>query len=254
VLGPLKLATKYQADVMRNRIIAHLAGDCPTTLEDWDKVAYPDKTDVSDEASSESCFDHSDYLTKDFFPDPISFITLARKSDLPRTYATLLYSLCGRSAATRQERLSRMAKEDLETLLLGKDRMINFISGEAAVELEIETWIPQDDYRYHDSGLDCTNRKCHPPVFKAWSTLLQDVMCFGDPLATFRTTALQYRKYFDDNIDDPPDPDLDWDSRPRDEICLWCKRRMADKLDNLREVLFNELPSCFTLNKSSTQD
>lgn len=40
VAGPLKLATKYHVDGMQNNIIAHLEMDWPTSLADWDSIAY----------------------------------------------------------------------------------------------------------------------------------------------------------------------------------------------------------------------
>ena len=246
VLGPLKLAKKYQADVLRHRITAHLSDDCPTTLHDWDKVAYPaesDDSDPSNETSSQSSADIPDYLTKDFFPDPASYLTLAHECDLPVIFASLLYSLC-RDSTTRKEKLSHMTKRDMETLFLGKDRMIYWISGPAANLLEIESWIPE--YRYEGFGneANCQDERCRPPLFKAWSKLLQDVMCYGDPLATFRATVLKYRKY----VDAATDRDYAYGhGYMRDEICVWCKGRMADKLDDLRQDLFDELPSFFPL-------
>ncbi|KIJ53545.1 hypothetical protein M422DRAFT_241780 [Sphaerobolus stellatus SS14] len=37
VEGPLLLATKYQVDGLRKRIISHLEKDWPLALKDWDK-------------------------------------------------------------------------------------------------------------------------------------------------------------------------------------------------------------------------
>jgi hypothetical protein len=246
VLGPLKLAMKYQADVLRDRITAHLSDDCPTTLQDWDEVAYPAEfdDDPSNEISQSEWVDTPDYLAKDFFPDPASYLILARECDLPVIFATLLYSLCGDST-TRKEKLSRMTRGDIETLFLGKDRMIRWISGPAADELKIKSWTPEYDYhQWNDQGFNCQDKRCHPPLFKAWSKILQDVMCYGDPLATFRATVLKYRKYADDHVDD---------GETRDEICVWCKDRMANKLDDLRQDLFDELPSFFPLRDINSQ-
>lgn len=231
---------------MRNRIIAHLSADCPTTLEDWDKVAYLTESNLSDGTSSQSNTEKSDYLTKDFFPDPVPFITLARGCDLPAMFATLLYLLCQNSTAQKQK-VSRMTKGDLETLLLGKDRMMKFISVPAAAQLEIESWIADPyDYNY------CRDESCHPPIFKMWSTLLQDVMWYGDPLATFRMMALEFRKEVSDSVDNGTHG-YNYGGR-REEICIWCKDRMADKLDALRRDLFDQLPSFFALEESDLQE
>jgi hypothetical protein len=248
VLGPLKLANKYQADVLRNRITAHTGDDCPTTLCDWDNVAYSSsaKSDPSDVASqSESCLDNSDHLTKDFLPDPISYMVLARECNLPATFATLSYSLC-RKSTTQKEKLSLMPKRDLETLFLGKERMMHFISGAAANQLEITSWC-EEVYGDHSGGIYCMGRECHPPLFKTWSILLQNVMCDGDPLATFREAALKCRKDADAEAEPSFDP---WDyGSTRDEICFCCKYRLADKLEDLRQDLFDKLPFFFPLQE-----
>lgn len=247
VLGPLKLAKKYQADALRDRIIAHAYKDCPITLEDWDEVAYSSPangSDISDE-TSQPCLYPSDYSTKDFLPDPISFMALARECDLPAIFSTLLYSLC-RDSATRNEKLSRMTKADLETLFLGKERMIHYISEQGAVTLEIDWWV--QPWGFDSDVAECIDRGCRLPIFKTWSTLLQAVMCDGDPLATFREAALTYRK------DEPDDNDS---VGIRDELCFWCKARLANKLDDLRQDLFGQLPSFFPLqeiNPQATQD
>jgi hypothetical protein len=204
---------------------------------------------VSDETPSESYFNPSDYLSKDFMPDPIPFIKLARECALPKSYATLLYSLCG-FTATRRDRISRLEKGDLETLLLGKERMMNFINELADGQLEIESWAQQDGYGDTWHPQNCTDGKCRPPIYKVWSTLLQDVIRYGDPLATFRMTAIQYRKYADDHCDDPYD--YDYEESLREEVCLWCKQKMAVKLESIREDLFNELSSFFPFNDTKS--
>jgi hypothetical protein len=241
VLGPLKLALKYQADVLRDRIVNHLSNDCPTTLEGWDKVAYPtelDDSDPMDEPSNQSWFNTPDYLAKDFFSaDPSSYLMLARSCDLPVVFATLLYSLCTDSM-TRKGKLSRMTRGDMETLFLGKDRMMSWISGPAVDELKIESWIQVEE------GNFCSGRSCQIPLFKVWSRLLQDVMRYGDPLGTFRATALRYQ--IQDQAGDD-DHDYEYDYRGRDEVCCWCKDRIAEKLFDLRQNLFDQLPSFFPL-------
>ena len=246
MLGPLKLAKKYQADVLRDRITAHLSNDCPTTLQDWDEVAYPtelDDSDPSKETSSQSNVDNPDYLAKNLFPDSAPYLILAHECDLPVIFATLLYSLC-RDSTTRKEKLSRMTREDVEKLFFGKDRMIWWISGQ--LEIESESWIPKYGYRSFSNETKCQDQQgCYPSLLKAWSKLLQDVVCHGDPLATFRATALKYRKYMGES--DHLDHTYDYDGQTRYEICVWCKDKIANKLDGLRQDLFDELPSFFPL-------
>jgi hypothetical protein len=73
-------------------------------------------------------------------------------------------------------------------------------------------------------------------------------MFYGDPLATFRMTALKFRKYTEDHFDD----EYRFDGK-KYEICVWCKDRLADKLDDLRQSLFDELPSFFPLKDDNLQ-
>ena len=256
VLGPLKLAKKYLADVLRNRITAHLAEDCPTILEDWDSVAYsvsastPSLLDDGDDTQitqSPSDSGPADYLTKDFIPDPISFLELARVCELPSIFATLSYLLC-RDSPTQKKMLSRMTRVDLETLLLGKDRMMHFVSKEGVAELEIDSWIPEyygDSYNH----LNCTDPGCHTALFKVWAKVLEDVMCYGDPLAIFRMAILKYRK---EEENSPSHDEYRYGER-RDDICFSCKYRLENNLEAFREHLFDNLPTFFPLQENKPQ-
>jgi hypothetical protein len=134
VAGPLKLATKYQADSLRKRIVSHLETDWPSTLDAWDDIAY---TAVKLQPDP---YDRSDHCAMDSFPDPVPSISLARECDLPDILVAAFYSLCCDSK-TRREKLSRMTRGDLETLMLGRERMMSFICGPAALQLEINTWV-----------------------------------------------------------------------------------------------------------------
>jgi hypothetical protein len=76
-------------------------------------------------------------------------------------------------------------------------------------------------------------------------------MCDGDPLATFREATLKCRKDADAEAEaeaEAEDPFEDYGST-RDEICLWCKYRLADKLEDLRQDLFDKLPFFFPLQE-----
>jgi hypothetical protein len=135
-----------------------------------------------------------------------------------------------------------MEREDLETHLLGKDRMMEFISNMAADSLMIDPRIQQNGYR-SSMWDNCSDEGCNPLTFQVWSTLLQDIICYGDPLATFRMSALQFRNHNDDEY-----------GRSKDELCCQCKELIARKLENIREHLFKKLPSIFPLNNTDSQD
>jgi len=63
-------------------------------------------------------------------------------------------------------------------------------------------------------------------------------MTYGDPLATFRLAALQYRS-----------GNSYGSTKTGKEICHSCKDRIATKLDDFRQVLFNKLPTFFSLKE-----
>jgi hypothetical protein len=248
VAGPLKLATKYQADGLRSRIISHLETDWPTTLESWDEIAYAAVTldpETPNETSSQlSATDDPNFLRKDLCPDPVSFISLARECDLPGIFGIIFYSLC-RDSTTRKEKLSCMTKEDLELLMLGREQMMSFICEEGTGQLEIDSWV-MDYHEYKDSGrlIYCDKKGCHTPVFKAWLDILQNVLRDGDPLATFRVEARKLKQYVNRHMDDERRNYYDYNDF-RDEMCIWCKSRLSEGLFDLRQTLFDKLPSFF---------
>jgi hypothetical protein len=79
----------------------------------------------------------------------------------------------------------------------------------------------------------------------AWQDILQDVVRYGDPLATFRASARKLDKYVemhgDENYDDG------YGDVHRDEMRMGCKGRLLEGLFVFRQTLFAKLPSFFTL-------
>lgn len=243
VAGPLKLATKYQADSLRNRIVTHLETDWPMTLKEWDQVAYANEAEAEPDTntSDESHPNSNHLLTQNFCSNPALYIKLARECNLPNILAIISYSLCCNSEA-RKEKLSYLDREDLEVLLLGKERMMNFICGEGVDELEVNYWVQVGDN-------DCDDMPCHTPVLKEWSFVLEDTMRDGDPLTTFRAGARKLRKIpgVVDNDDDYFDGGYRW------KMCGMCRKRLAAGLDRVREILFAKLPSFFALERNNQE-
>jgi hypothetical protein len=105
-----------------------------------------------------------------------------------------------------------MTQGDLGTVMLGRELMMSFICGPVALALEINTWV--QDWGYYGIFHDCTDKKCHTPVLKVWSDILQDVIHHGDPLATFQTHVLTLQQ-------DVSNYDYDNDfGNERDEMCM----------------------------------
>jgi hypothetical protein len=228
VLGPLKLAAKYQADSIREHIVSHLEEDWPTTLDDWDKLMY-----ASEETSSSNSMpptDNKGCCNKDLLPDPIPFISLAREYDCRDLLGTIFYSLCPDSGLCR-EKLVRMTQADLTTLILGKKKVMRYVS--LAAMDELKTALEEEDF-----GDSCQARMCHVFVFKTWSAILEDVMFHGDPLTTFRTKVINLRHNLENQ-----EVGNGW-MEPTD-MCYRCQGLLADQLTELRYLLFDELPSFF---------
>jgi hypothetical protein len=142
-----------------------------------------------------------------------------------------------------------MERDDLEILFVGKDLMMRFINGPVADELGIERWMSRRNATVYDWE-KCFDKECLPPLRKVWSAILQDVISYGDPLATFHMTALKYHKYFEDHEPNDYDEDVTLGGgAERDDICVWCKDRMAHELDHLWMVVFDKLPSFFPQHK-----
>jgi hypothetical protein len=240
LIGPLKLARKYQADALQNRIVSYLESNFPTTLDAWDQLAYraikPERGSSQLETASHGQLP-AENLALDFIPDPVSFISFARECDLPKVLAPIFYSLC-RDSIARKRILPLMKREDLEALLVGKERMMNFICGPVGMPVGIEGWVTDPEVN-RPWGIYCADRKCYSPVFRAWSSMLQDILRNGDPLRTFWVTALEYREDISLGFEGEYGHDY------RDEMCGCCKGLIADKLDSLRQDLFSQLPNFF---------
>ena len=191
----------------------------------------------------------ADDATADLFPDPVPFIALARECDLRVILATILYSLCCDSSS-RKKKLSHLKREDSEAFMLGRERMMSFICGPAALELGIHSWEIENTVYYHrddDRVVCCRGRTCHIPAMKAWLDIVQDAVCQGDPLKTLRSYSQKFRQYMEDHIDDVRDDyeDYEYGEYNRADMCVWCHERLADGLDDLRSTLFDILPSFF---------
>ena len=145
--------------------------------------------------------DDDDDAITDFCPDPAPFIALARECGLGVILATILYSLCCDSSSRKKKKLSHLKREDLEAFMLGRERMMSYICGPAALELGIHSWGIENSELY-DRGLNCAGRTCHIPAMTAWLDVVQDAVCQGDPLKTLRSYSQRFRQYMEEHIDD----------------------------------------------------
>ena len=243
--GPLKLAKKYQADSLRERIVSYLETIWPTNLKDWDEVVHVTaKPNLSEKTSFEPPTDE-DSPTVDLCPDSAPFIKLARESDVPKILATVFYTLCCDSK-TRRRDLSCMTREDLERFMLGKERMTKFICRQAALDHNLKPW---ESARVHLCDIDeqPTSKAYQLHVFKAWLDIVRDSIRSGDPLAIIRTKSLECQRLTEDEFYAPNDVG-------QEQFCTPCGERMVIILEKIREELFSKLPFFFDLEDRSLQE
>lgn len=90
VIGPLVLATKYQMEALRSRIVTQLQHDWPSTLDGWD---VSEDRYQSIKVSHDLCPDKRPWLF-DLMPDPASAIWLGTTCDVPQILPAAFYHLC----------------------------------------------------------------------------------------------------------------------------------------------------------------
>lgn len=263
VAGPLKLATKYHVDGMRNRIVSHLKEDWPTSLAEWDSIAYVTNEIEGDDSDDESSLTETPTETQtenpnhlsiqNFCRNPVPFIQLARECDLPDVLATIFYSV-GCESSTRKEILFNMAQGDLQTLILGRERMMTFICDQGAHDLVIDSWAPDisiDEWITQPACMNvfCRSKHCHYLVLKKWLDILQPIMRYGNPLATLRMEMRKLRQQDAEDHYSGDYYDSEYPSSLRRDICTYCKDKLADGLKDLRRTLFDRLPFFFGLKQ-----
>ncbi|KIP05782.1 hypothetical protein PHLGIDRAFT_44007, partial [Phlebiopsis gigantea 11061_1 CR5-6] len=140
VRGVLKLASKYQVDAVRSRIVQCLEEDWPTTPLAWLRLCHDEKL-YNDGFTRYHTLGSGEYA-EDKFPEPASAIRLARDFDipsiLPAAYLKLLYAdptldwdairkepetPCGRMVRSARWRL--LDQTDLLRLAQGRSRLVS---------------------------------------------------------------------------------------------------------------------------------
>jgi hypothetical protein len=163
VAGPLKLATKYQVDDLRARIITQLELDWPTTLDSWEKREdYMQKNRSGDDSAS------------DIRAHPEPVIRLALECDVPSVLPMAFYDLSRKGVYAGDSDL--LTREDLVTLVRGKEGLKNFLT------------------------LFCFRRsfnlceRCDCDIAKYWADFTLMVWIRIDPLSHFRSEVTAFRE------------------------------------------------------------
>ena len=97
----MRVATKYQMDTLRERLVSVVRADWPETLEDW--VRY--RAELSaikrmHKASDPTGFTIDRGLIEDHLPEPASLVRFARDFDVPAVLPIAYYTLAGLSRYT----------------------------------------------------------------------------------------------------------------------------------------------------------
>lgn len=96
LLGTLRLATKYQVDALRSRIVRHFEADWPRTLAEWDRLESEIDSmmeEHQDEKNLED-FNQVDGLFLDErLPEPAAAIRLAIEFGIPSILPAAFYTL-----------------------------------------------------------------------------------------------------------------------------------------------------------------
>jgi len=166
VAGPLKLATKYQVDDLRARIITQLELDWPTTLQGWEKredyVAEMQKNRSGDDSAS------------DIRAHPEPVIRLALECDIPSVLPVAFYDLSKIRADAGVSDL--VTREDLVTLMRYKEGLKNFLT------------------------VFCFRRlfnlcdRCDCDIVKYWANFTLMMWIRIDPLSHFRSEVTAFRE------------------------------------------------------------
>jgi hypothetical protein len=186
VHGVLKMATKYQFDRLRERIVKHVESDWPTTLHAWDfRQAEIIRYQKDHPEPKEGEFTH------EHFPEPVSAIRLAREFNIPTILPAAFYHLstvppenhwegeAGQDEYWQRARWDLMQHGDFMNLLFFNTRV----------------WLHSDLYHHIKASLDLCKSNCRPMFAKASINSLQDSPCDSLLFATINYSSSRLRAF-----------------------------------------------------------
>ncbi|KAF7291045.1 BTB domain-containing protein [Mycena chlorophos] len=88
----LTMATKYEMDALRNRIVSQLQADWPHTLREWDRLESEIEALVEEHESCDELMVDETHLD-DRLPEPCAAIRLAMECRIPKILPAALYHL-----------------------------------------------------------------------------------------------------------------------------------------------------------------
>lgn len=230
VEGPLRLATKYEVDELRQRIIKHLENDWPNSLSGWDDLLYRHKERFGDEYKLNAS----------------TIVELARTCDIPSVLPAAFYYL---NLQMRKNDVP-LNRDTMEFLLRVRLKMRNWISSTGTGQLRIQHW-------------DCSQEHCRYQAALRWISVQQRIFHSEDPLKVLCEISEELVKEDDDedeedyfnfygvrpdygkweHYDEEGEKEAEkwgWDFDPT-EARMACRLKMAGLIDKYRELVFNSV-------------
>lgn len=198
----LLIATKYQVDFIRQRIVKQLEEDWPQTIDQWERLeAEVERAQSQHRYRSRSAKDPG-ALIDDIFPEPASAICLARECNIPSILPAAFYHLTrinieddwdsahrkkddaawvysGIRRYARMARWSLLSAEDLRCLMLGKSRIleqgaVGMPMRDCGQPLGPEEFCPVT-YEYSDGLRDRVRAGAASDIFKVYREVMKEI-------------------------------------------------------------------------------
>ncbi|TDL17685.1 hypothetical protein BD410DRAFT_843478 [Rickenella mellea] len=230
--GLLKLATKYDFQRLRRSIIEHFVPAWPATLREWDYLEENMNAWTVDDSP-----DTDSKTLDDVFPEPGAAIHLARLCDIPQVLPAAFYNLSRLSQkydwshyhahcfdsrydslywGQRTARWALLCSEDYRCLLMGKERMDEFV-----LSLSPKTF---------GVGMGCrddaTKSKCSGRAQKLLDKMGKECKQSRDVLATM----LKYERTTQEGVF---------------KLCYFCRCNFAANMPKQRDRLWEMIPEMF---------
>jgi hypothetical protein len=235
----LYLASKYDVDHIRHRIIGHVEQDWPRSLWQWDQI----ETEIHSlreiwHTNREPALDYEWSYIDDHLPEPASAIRLARECDIPSILPAAFYHLSRLSIYDDWKEARKcidvhslryvgldIGRRTADWSLLAADDFICLLKGQARLSVAAGEML--------QFGLDSHEPNEHPSDCCSSLKRSELVKEIREACRLTRDLFLTTRGYME--------------RRDFDNICQCCHSCIRDDLSNFRRHLWNRLPDIFSL-------
>jgi hypothetical protein len=232
----LRLATKYQAQKIREDVLRGMTPSWPKSLTQWE---------IREAAATNS---NGLYKPRLSYPHPIMIINLARATNTPELLPSAFYDLCRCAPSDiasgytcpRTSVLHLLSVTDLMNILKGKEHASRYLS--TFVVNELEGRQPSAACIYKDEKDPIRRRTCQAAFEAITFEILRDVngvVCHrsSDPLFAIVDAELMQTR---EEASSTTGVSL--------RACEQCRAEFATIVDAVREEFWNKLPFWFGLD------